>query len=735
MLDKGPCSLILLSVMTRIRLLLICFSLLGIGGGIYFAQNSFLRAWPGSEHFLSGLLAVANPNILGSNEPAQEVGRPGNGNDVSSVPVKPCAFETVQTPLHSPVLISEIAWMGTAENAKNEWIELKNISSEATAIGNWQLINQNGKIKIIFGNGAKILFNGFYLLGTEKNIGAGTDADVTYRGVLKNSGDSLRLFDNNCRLIDEVVAASFWPAGDNAAKKTMERDPETFLWHTAAIPGGTAKKENTFSSKPSAGATAKMGVQAADSQQSTTTVNMSIVVPATANKTETSQSSAVSTQPSVCSPNSIKTLSRSALINEVAWAGVASDKTSEEWIELKNNSGANIFLDGWQMQNANQSVKIFFAAPDSIPAGGFWLLERGSADFMPGVKADKFFTNAIKNSDEAIRLFDKNCNVVDEVTADVGTDKNWPAGVASPDYRTAERSSDLSWHSYGGSGANGVFGTPRAENSPQPVSVNIASVASQSQSSPLPPPAYYTIQFSKSGNGAGSVTSNPSGISCASSCITDSKDFVSGTAVSLSAFPADNSEFAGWFGDCSGIGACLVSMTSAKSVSAVFNQVISSAPPSSFSLPSDIINHLLISEIMIGVDNNSSYTFVEFYNPASGPVDLTGWVVKKKTSTGTESSLVVSDRLKDTIVQPGKYFLTANDTGYTGSVLPDVKWPHSYSLAYTNNAVAIYNNLGEKVEEVGWTSILKNQSYERDSWTGNGFHLQTAPNPQNSQSQ
>ena len=78
----------------------------------------------------------------------------------------------------------------------------------------------------------------------------------------------------------------------------------------------------------------------------------------------------------------------------------------------------------------------------------------------------------------------------------------------------------------------------------------------------------FTLTVSKSGDGTGTVTSTPSGISCATTC---SAGFASGTVVSLAATPDSGSTFAGWGGACSGTGACSVTMNSAQSVSATFN--------------------------------------------------------------------------------------------------------------------------------------------------------------------
>jgi len=65
----------------------------------------------------------------------------------------------------------------------------------------------------------------------------------------------------------------------------------------------------------------------------------------------------------------------------------------------------------------------------------------------------------------------------------------------------------------------------------------------------------------------GSVTSEPTGISCGSDC---TEAYMSGTSVSLTAVPATGYGFYGWTGACTGIGPCTVNMTSAKSITATF---------------------------------------------------------------------------------------------------------------------------------------------------------------------
>src|SRR5580704_11982969 len=78
-----------------------------------------------------------------------------------------------------------------------------------------------------------------------------------------------------------------------------------------------------------------------------------------------------------------------------------------------------------------------------------------------------------------------------------------------------------------------------------------------------------------SGNGTGSVASNPSGISCGKTC---TASFDLGTAVTLTASAATNSTFAGWTGACSGANpSCTVTLSASQQVTAIFN-LIQSAP-------------------------------------------------------------------------------------------------------------------------------------------------------------
>jgi hypothetical protein len=78
----------------------------------------------------------------------------------------------------------------------------------------------------------------------------------------------------------------------------------------------------------------------------------------------------------------------------------------------------------------------------------------------------------------------------------------------------------------------------------------------------------YALTVGKAGNGTGTVTSSPPGISCGASC---SQTWSVGTIVTLTAAPDASSNFTGWSGGgCMGTGTCVVTLTAATNVTATF---------------------------------------------------------------------------------------------------------------------------------------------------------------------
>jgi hypothetical protein len=104
-------------------------------------------------------------------------------------------------------------------------------------------------------------------------------------------------------------------------------------------------------------------------------------------------------------------------------------------------------------------------------------------------------------------------------------------------------------------------------------------------------PITHTLTVSPTGGGTGTVTSNPAGINCGSTC---SHAFAYGSSVSLSSSPQAGSTFAGWSGACSGTGSCTLTMSGNRAVTATFN-LISSPPQTTKKPPQTKITKVIIN--------------------------------------------------------------------------------------------------------------------------------------------
>jgi DNA-binding beta-propeller fold protein YncE len=89
-------------------------------------------------------------------------------------------------------------------------------------------------------------------------------------------------------------------------------------------------------------------------------------------------------------------------------------------------------------------------------------------------------------------------------------------------------------------------------------------------------PTTQILSLLLAGNGTGTVTSDPAGVDCPTSCWAR---FPSGSTVTLTASPDSGYFFSGWSGACTGTGTCNVTMSQDGFVTATFN-----TSPADFSL-------------------------------------------------------------------------------------------------------------------------------------------------------
>ena len=417
--------------------------------------------------------------------------------------------------------------------------------------------------------------------------------------------------------------------------------------------------------------------------------------------------------------------SRRIILNEIAWMGSPSstEETREqaanrEWIELKNISGAAIPLVGWQIIDSSGKIKVSFGAGDALPPNGLYVLSRGGSA-VHGMSTDKAYAGILPNGGDEIAILDAGCGVSDFLDAS----SKWPAG-SNATKQTLERRQDLGWQTSLTPG-----GTPHAENS---TGVPAAPGASSSTEK-------YAVSVTIVGNSGGKVTMQPGNVMCDGSCV---NEYAKGQAVTLVASAGNDIDFVGWSGGCSGSSTCsfvvggpvlvaadfhrdvdeslliesdgtnnagdgpddsLLSATSTITVAdastspATSTADISGASTTLAFSSSSAPSHLVIAAIQIaGVA--ASDDFVKIYNPAAIVVDLGGWKLRKKSSTGTDASL--REFPKASMIAPGGYFTWASSAnGFAQSIDADAS---STGTLAANNSVALFDVTGAQVDAVAW---------------------------------
>jgi len=316
-----------------------------------------------------------------------------------------CSFNTNQASLRNKVIINEVAWAGTQNSANDEWIELKNISSQEVDISNWQLIDKKEQIKIVFEKGSKISAQGFYLLERTDDFSVPfVLADGIYTGILNNADEELRLFNDNCQLQDTIVAGLDWPAGDNSSKRTMERKND-FSWQTSASINGTPKAENSSGYIESHGSSGSTSTSSSDTSSSSTTTTV-----ATSITTITT-----TTLPPIVYPK--------ILINEIKIAGLNSEEevlAYDEFIEIFNPNEFEINLTNWYLHKKTSEGEQFSSLVPAdllenkkINALDYLLIAHASSTYTS--IADILISNYSVTDNNTIILKNPNGEIVDKI--------------------------------------------------------------------------------------------------------------------------------------------------------------------------------------------------------------------------------------------------------------------------------------------------------------------------------
>lgn len=117
--------------------------------------------------------------------------------------------------------------------------------------------------------------------------------------------------------------------------------------------------------------------------------------------------------------------------------------------------------------------------------------------------------------------------------------------------------------------------------------------------------------------------------------------------------------------------------------------------------------NIVISQFQAGGTTNPNDEFVELHNIGSAPVDLNGYRVVYRSSSGSNDVGPFATWTTSTVLQPGQYYLIAS-TQYTGGVTPDITYDPttcSCSMSATAGGLGVRNgaqNTGTVIDAVGW---------------------------------
>jgi hypothetical protein len=355
---------------------------------------------------------------------------------------------------------------------------------------------------------------------------------------------------------------------------------------------------------------------------------------------------------------------REIIFNEIAWMGSPLSSTAE-WMEIKNISAAAVDLSGWELFDAAGKIKISFTGSDgALAPGGLLLLSRGTTTPAGAIGATKTYSGDLVNTGDSLALMDPQCIVSDYLDSSGG----WPAGNNTTK-QTLERDADgIGWHTSAQPG-----GTPGAENSAALAATTTASIEPS-----LAPPSVQIptpVQTPQSQNVA-PIENTPEDTSPSS----DSNVTASTSVATLDAQSTTTTSTAS--GDDNGNNNS--------------NSVDNSAPTTTTAAAS-ASSHVLIAAVQIA-GASSSNDLLRLYNPTAAAIDMSGWKLHKKSSTGTDYSLKVFPA--GSVIGAGQLFVWANSSdGFSETVSANVS---STETLAADNSVALMDAAGTIVDAVAW---------------------------------
>jgi hypothetical protein len=270
------------------------------------------------------------------------------------------------------VRINEVAWAGTLASASDEWIELYNTLETDINLEGW-VLNDGGDLRVeLIGI---LAANSFFLLErTDDQTITDIPANQIYNGSLRNSGETLFLYDPQGQMVDSAnLAGNAWPAGDAGRRASMER-------YGAEDASGSWRTFNGLN---------RCGLDAAGNHIQGTPLRTN----------------------SIHFPTPVPTwIPGRVVINEVLirprydWEGTGGVTTGDEFIELYNKGPSDVYVRGWWLDDGeNQGSRPYDLPGVTIQAGGYAVFFRSKTRI------------ALNDSGDIVRLMDPDGKLIDQI--------------------------------------------------------------------------------------------------------------------------------------------------------------------------------------------------------------------------------------------------------------------------------------------------------------------------------
>lgn len=379
------------------------------------------------------------------------------------------------------------------------------------------------------------------------------------------------------------------------------------------------------------------------------------------------------------------------IINEVAWMGTKAN-AADEWIELYNPGGGEIDLTGWQLYESGGNTLIINLA-GKIPAGGYYLIERTDDNSISDITADifgPFGGSGLKNSGEYLVLKNSSGETIDSVNATSG----WPAGD-SASKASMERKADGTWQTNDNITINGhdvqgnpIVGTPKSFNS-------------QSSAAASSTPPATTAPSGGSGSSGSSINPVPLKAEAGADVVAEIAQ-----TIKFNAAASQGATTYKWYlGDGAiqdGLEATHVYKFPGTYL--VTLEVTNGTETSWDQLRVSIFGGRAVINEFFTATASSTGQWLEIFNPTSGTLDLSGWIIEAGGKSFTVPPFV--------IIPAGSYLVLSNEImglnfGQPGKI--DLKYPN-----------------GLVVDEVVLEKIEPNASACRSA---NGFYWSREPTP------